>query len=135
MLRVHARKVGDIAVLCLRGGIVVDETTPLRNKVQSLSGVTVIVLDLKHVTRVDAGGLGVLLKLRGEAQAKGVEFRLMNVTRLVQQVLEITRLNSVFEMWSATEISAAQTRSDAGVKFVPGSQQGEHESGSYRGDD
>jgi len=118
MLRVHARKLGDIAVLSIRGGIVVGQTLPLRNKVQALSDVSAIILDLAHVTRIDAGGLGVLLELREETQARGIEFRLMNVNGLVEQILEITLLDSVFELSSETEISAARARSEAGVEFV-----------------
>ena len=129
MLRVHARKLGDNAVLCIRGGIVVGQTLPLRNKVQALSDVSAIVLDLAHVTRIDAGGLGVLLELREQTQARGIEFRLMNVNGLVEQVLEITRLDSVFELSSETEISAARTRLEAGVQFVPDSEETEQELG------
>jgi anti-anti-sigma factor len=117
MVRIHARKLGDIAVLCIRGEIMVGQTLPLRNKVQSLSDVSAIVFDLAHVTRIDAGGLGVLLELREETQARGIEFRLMNVNRLVAQILEITRLDSVFELSNETELSAARARSEAGVQF------------------
>jgi anti-anti-sigma factor len=83
---------------------VIGETTPLQNAVQSLSNVNAIVLDLTRVTRIDARGLGVLLELRGQIQAKGIEFRLMNVTRLIGQVLELTCLNSVFEISSQAEV-------------------------------
>ena len=38
----------------------------------------------------------VLLQLREQAESTGIEFRIMNVTRLIQQVLEITKLNRVF---------------------------------------
>jgi anti-anti-sigma factor len=56
---------------------------------------------------VDAGGLGVMLELREQTQAKGIDFKLMNVTTLVSWVLEITRLNSVFEVTSGAEILSA----------------------------
>jgi len=69
---------------------------------------SVIVLDLARVTAIDAHGLGVLLKLRAQTEADGIEFRLVNVHRLVGRILEITRLDSVFEIgteradWSRT---------------------------------
>jgi anti-sigma B factor antagonist len=106
MLKVHAQKLGEVTILCVQGGIVTGETTPLRNAVQSLLNVSAVVLDLARVSRIDAGGLGVLLELREQTQLKGIEFRLMNVTKLVQQVLELTRLNSVFEISSPAEIQS-----------------------------
>ncbi len=121
MLRVHAQKLGHIVVLGLRGGIVAGDTTPLRNKVESLSNVSMIVLDLARVNRIDAGGLGALLELREQTIAKGIEFKLMNVTRLVKQVLEITRLDAVFEISSELELSrAAGSTTAAGVFLVRG---------------
>jgi len=48
-----------------------------------------------------------LLELRAQTESKGIEFRLMNVTRLVSRVLEITRLNTVFEMTSSDALLPA----------------------------
>ena len=122
MLRVHAQKLGDIAFLGLRGGVVAGDTARLRSKVESLAGVNTIVLDFARVNRIDAGGLGVLLELREQTKARKVEFKLMNVTRLVKQVLEITRLDSVFEISSEPElIRATQAAAAAGVFLVRGS--------------
>ena len=122
MLRVHAQKLGNIAILALRGGLVAGNTAPLRNKVESLSNVSTIVLDFARVNRIDAGGLGALLELRQQIKAKGIDFKLMNVTRLVKQVLEITRLDSVFEISSEPELMrAAGTAAAAGVLLFRGS--------------
>jgi|SRR5215468_9028294 len=121
MLRVHAQKLGNIGILALRGGLVAGDTAPLRNKVESLSNVSTIVLDFARVNRIDAGGLGALLELRQQIKAKGIDFKLMNVTRLVKQVLEITRLDSVFEISSEPELMrAAGTAAAAGVLLFRG---------------
>ena len=107
MLKVHTRKLGDVTILCLRGGVVAGETAILRNAVQSQGDVSVVVLDFTRVNRIDAGGLGALLELREDLQAKGIKFRLMNVTKLVHQILQITRLDSVFEVSSPAEVLSA----------------------------
>jgi anti-sigma B factor antagonist len=107
MLKVHAKNWGNVAVLCLRGRIVNGETAPLRDAVSSQSNVNAIVLDLARVSTIDAGGLGVLLELRQQAESRGVRFKLMNVTKLVRRVLEITRLASVFEITSEKEMMLA----------------------------
>src|SRR5437867_12475544 len=107
MLRVHAQNLGSITILCLQGRIVTGETAALRHAVDSQSDVSAVVLDLARVSTIDAGGLGVMLQLREQTQARGIEFRLINVSKLVSRMLEITRLDSVFEVTSGTEILSA----------------------------
>jgi anti-anti-sigma factor len=104
MLKAHAKNLGRIAIVCLQGRIVTGETAALRNAAQSQSNISVLVLDLTRVSSIDAGGLGVLLELRKQTQARGIDFKLMNVTTLVNRVLEITRLNSVFQVISPAEV-------------------------------
>lgn len=107
MLKVYKKKLGDVTVLCLQGRIVTGETTTLRDAVLSQSEAIAVVLDLARVSSIDAGGLGVLLELREQTLSKGKEFKLLNVTKLVQKVLAITRLNSVFEILSERGVLAA----------------------------
>jgi len=110
MLKVHAKKLGTVAILCLQGRIVRGETAALRNAVQAQSSVGTVILDLTRVTTIDAGGLGVMLQLREQAQEKGIDLKLMNVTKLVNRLLEITRLNSVFQVTSGAEILSTVSR-------------------------
>ena len=105
MLKVYTRNFGETAVLCLQGRIVNGETTVLRKAVNSQVNVNRIVLDLARVTTIDAHGLGVMLELRQETQSKGTDLKLMNVTKPVSRVLEITRLNTVFEIISKEELA------------------------------
>ncbi len=110
VLKLHTRKLGEVAILHLKGRLVTGETGVLLNAVLSQLDASAIILDLAHVTGVDAHGLGVLLELREQTQSKGIEFRLRNVTRLVRQVLEITRLNTVFEVSSEAEVLSKVSR-------------------------
>ena len=107
MLKVHAKNLGSIAILCLQGRVVSGETATLRNALASQSEVSAVVLDLARVSTIDAGGLGVMLELREQSQSRGIAFKLVNVTKLVSRVLEITRLNSVFEVTSGMELLSA----------------------------
>ena len=50
-----------------------------------------------EVYSVDAHGLGVLLEMRARMHEKGIAFELMNVIKKMMRVLEIARLDSVFE--------------------------------------
>jgi anti-anti-sigma factor len=74
------------------------ETGVLSRAIQGQSGVGTLVLDLRQVSTVDARSLSVMLELREQTSARGIDFKLMNVTKLVSAVLELTRLNSVFEV-------------------------------------
>jgi anti-anti-sigma factor len=124
MLKIQARKLGNVAVLCLQGQIVNGETEILRNVVQSQSEVSAIKLDLAQVTTVDAGGLGAMLALREEVLSRGIRLELMNVNKRVRMVLELTRLDSVFQFTSAIDFLATVSRSpraalsDHGVRLT-----------------
>ena len=110
MLKVHTRNSGNVAVLCLQGRIVNGETASLRDAVNSQSRVGTVVLDLGRVSTIDASGLGLMLELRRQALAKGICFKLMNVTKLVSHVLEVTQLDSVFEITPQAERFPAMPR-------------------------
>jgi anti-anti-sigma factor len=120
MLKVHARNLGNVAFLCMQGQIVNGETEALRKAVDSQSHVSTVVLDLAQVSTVDAGGLGVMLELREQVQAKGISFKIMNVSKLVGRVLEVTRLDSVFEVASGVEFfpAVARRRPASVMKFA-----------------
>jgi anti-sigma B factor antagonist len=109
MLRVDAQRLGAVAILRVQGQIVIGELASLSKAVFSQSEASVLVLDLTRVSRIDAAGLGMMLELREQAQSRGIEFRIMNVTKLVQQILEITRLNTVFEVTSERDLQSLST--------------------------
>ena len=121
MLKVHARNFGTAAVLCLQGQIVNGERETLRNAVHSMSGVSAVILDLARVNIVDAGGLGVMLELRDQVQAKGIRFELRNPTKWVSWVLAVSRLDSVFQITSGVEFfpTVSRSRPASGMELAP----------------
>lgn len=106
MLKVHAKRLDSVEVLCLEGQIANGDTETLRSAVQLGSDASEIILDLSNVTLVDAHGLGVLLQLREQILASGIHFELINVNASLLRIFEITRLNTVFEI-------------NCGVEFLP----------------
>lgn len=98
MLKINTKKLGAVKVLCLEGQIINGETETLRSAVQAVSGTSDIILELSNVSIIDAHGLGVLLQLREHTLARGFRFELMNVGGPLNRILEITRLNTVFEI-------------------------------------
>jgi anti-anti-sigma factor len=109
MLKIYTRDLGNITILSLQGRIVIGETEILRNAVDSLCQ-TSVTLDLAGVHTVDAHGLGVLLDLRQRTLAKGMRFELMNVSNPMSRVLEICKLNTVFQITSTVEFFPAMAR-------------------------
>lgn len=103
MLKVHAKRLDSVEVLCLEGSIINGDTDTLRTAVQLISVTSDIILDLSNVTIVDAHGLGVLLQLREQTLVNGMHFELINVNASLSRVFEITRLNTVFELNSGVQ--------------------------------
>ena len=113
MLKVHTRNLGNVAVVCLQGRIVNGETSSLREAVDAQLNGSAVVLDLARVSMIDASGLGLMLALRRQAEAKGVGLKLMNVSKFVKQVFEITRLDTVFEVIPRVEPLPARSQARA----------------------
>jgi anti-anti-sigma factor len=96
MLRVVSEEIGNTVVLRCAGRIVKGEETALlclaiRQRERN------VILDLSEVDAIDAAGVGALISL----QAAGIYLHLLNPTRAVREVLQITGVDSVFEICSS----------------------------------
>ena len=100
-LTITNREVDGVSVLTLDGRIVLgEETVALREKVKGLlsDGKKKLVLDLKNVTLIDSSGLGALVSAHSSAQSGGATLRLCNLGSKTNQLLQVTRLVTVFEV-------------------------------------
>ena len=61
-------------------------------------GATRVVVDLAHTTEIDASGLGVLVLLQKRARERMIATRLLHAPVSVKQMLELTRLDYLFEL-------------------------------------
>ena len=116
MLSIRAENVGDAVVLRCVGRIVAgDPTRALRDAVMCQVGKRLVVLDLAEVDTIDAAGLGNFIFLKTLACVAGMDFKLMNVTERVRELLNVTQLDSVFETWLPEDleirVSGAEKRS------------------------
>jgi anti-anti-sigma factor len=104
MLIVSVEESGDATVLRCVGSILVgDEVKTLRRAVLSQTASPAVVLDLHRVNAIDAGGIGLLVFLRGWAQGFGTEFKLMNVNPHLRKLLKLTKLDSTFDIHSSED--------------------------------
>lgn len=114
MLKITVQKLGDISVLRCRGRIVAGSAgSILLNAVLSQGHTGMLVIDLARVERLDAGGLGILLGSRESARSRGITFKLMNATKWVEEILERTQLQRVFEFCSVQELLCLLHRADS----------------------
>src|SRR5947208_15638967 len=97
----NIRQVGGVTIVDISGRIVLgEESAALRDLVCDLlsKGHKKILFNLGDVNYIDSSGLGHLVSAFTSARKKEGELKLLNLTNKVQQVLQITRLYSVFNI-------------------------------------
>ena len=101
MVRVTVRRVDGVAVVDIGGRITLGEgSTKLRDSIQELlaNNERRILLNLGEVTYIDSSGLGELVSAFTAVRAKCGELKLLNLTRKVHDLLQITKLYTVFDV-------------------------------------
>jgi len=87
---------GTPTLVC-RGRINLENASLFRSEVKGLTSKHKVVLaDLSGVDAVDSSGLGSILGTYVSAKSDGCELKLINVNPRVKDLLNITRLDSVF---------------------------------------
>ena len=72
-------------------------------------------LDLGDVTHIDSGGLGTLVGLYTAARNVGGDIKLANLGSRVNELLQITKLVTVFDVLDEVEDAVASCRGIAGI--------------------
>ncbi len=91
-----------VAVLSLKGTIIgPDDREALRSRIQELleGGQTSLILDLGQINFVDSGGIGGLVAVSNLVMRKSGCLKLLHATKKMHDILQITRLSSVFAMY------------------------------------
>ena len=104
-LKLTTRTVQNILVVSCDGRIVFgEESAELRDTVKKLlTQKSQIVLNLGGVTYIDSGGLGTLVALYTTAHQAGGSIKLSNLTQRVGDLLQVTKLLTVFEVYETEE--------------------------------
>jgi len=108
-LSITTSKIEEVIVVHLSGVIYFGkESASLRLRVKDLLDQSrQIVLDLANVTHIDSGGLGTLVALYASARKVGGDIKLANLGNHAKEVLQITRLATLFEIFGRTEDAVA----------------------------
>lgn len=98
-----AREVNGITLVDLSGRITLGEgSAMLRDMVKELlnKGQVKIVLNLGDVNYIDSSGIGELVSGFTTVKNQGGELKLLHLTKKVQDLLQITKLYTVFDVHS-----------------------------------
>ena len=102
-LRGTCREIGDIAIVDFSGKITLGEgSATLRQTVRELvgQGHRKILLNLGDVDYIDSSGIGELVGAYTTVRSANGELKLMQLTKRVRDLIQITRLFTVFDVQS-----------------------------------
>jgi anti-sigma B factor antagonist len=100
-MKVSTRQVDGVTILDLSGRITLGEgSVQLRDAVRDLlaKGSKNILLNLADVNYIDSSGIGELVSAYTTVRNQGGELKLLNLTKKVHDLLQITKLYTVFDV-------------------------------------
>ena len=101
-MKIETRTMGDIKILDCSGRITLGEgTMVVRNTVRELlnSNNKKIILNLAEVNYIDSSGIGELVSTYTTVTSNGGQLKLLGLTKKIQELLAITKLLTVFQVY------------------------------------
>lgn len=103
---VTTRKVGDVTIVDLKGRITIGEGDyALRAAVSEAldGGAKKILLNMKDTTTIDSSGVGEMVSSYTRMTNRGGHLKLLNLPPKITDILTITQLITVFEVYEAED--------------------------------
>ena len=100
-MKVSNRQVDGVTIVDMSGRITLGEgSVVLRDTIRDLigKGQKKILLNLGDVTYIDSSGIGELVSAFTAVRREGGELKLLNLTKKVHDLLQITKLYTVFDI-------------------------------------
>jgi anti-sigma B factor antagonist len=107
-MKINSREVDGAVILDFDGRLVLGEDTNLmREQIRALisKGQKKILLNLQAVPYIDSSGLGELVSAFTAARKEGGDLKLLNLTRKVHGLLQITKLYTVFDVYDDEDVA------------------------------
>lgn len=101
-ITISERQAGDVTILDLDGKVTIGEgSVALRNAIRRLlgEGKNKILLNLGGVGYIDSSGIGELVSSFTAVNKEGGTLKLLNLTQKIQDLLAITKLLTVFDVF------------------------------------
>jgi anti-sigma B factor antagonist len=104
-LKIDTRQADGVTIVSCQGRVVFgEEATALRENLKRvLESTRQVVLNLAGVTYLDSGGLGTLVGVYSSARASGADIKLTGLGQRLRDVLQITKLVTVFEVYDTEQ--------------------------------
>ena len=112
-LTIASREVNGVAVLDLSGRITLGEgSVQIRDAIRDLlgKGQKSILLDLGDVNYIDSSGLGELVSAYTSARNQSAALKLLKLTKKVHDLLQLTKLYTVFDIYDDEAAAIASFR-------------------------
>lgn len=109
-MKIDTRTVGDVQILDCSGKITLGEgTMAIRNTVREVlkNGGKKIILNLSEVNYIDSSGIGELVSTYTTVTNQGGKLKLLNLTKKIQELLQITKLLTVFSVYDNEQKAVA----------------------------
>jgi anti-sigma B factor antagonist len=109
-MKIENRVVGEVQILDCSGKITLGEgTMAIRNTVRELlkNGNKKIVLNLADVNYIDSSGIGELVSSFTTVTNQGGSLKLLNLTKKIHELLAITKLLTVFQVYDTEQAAIA----------------------------
>ncbi len=100
-VKLNSRQVGDVSVVDVAGRITLGEgSSALRDALRGMvtSGHKKILLNMAEVSYIDSSGIGELVSGFTSVTNSGGQLKLLNLTKRVKDLLQITKLYTVFDV-------------------------------------
>jgi anti-sigma B factor antagonist len=101
-MTISERKSGDVTILDVEGKILLGEgDVQLKRKIDELveRNEKLLLLNLANVPYMDSGGLGEVVRSYTTVKRAGGDLKLVNATKRISDLLTITKLITVFEVF------------------------------------
>lgn len=101
MMKVTSRQVNGVTIVDLSGRITLGEgSVVLRDTVRELvgKGQKQLLLNLADVNYIDSSGIGELVSAFTTVRREGGDLKLLSLTKKVHDLLQITKLYTVFDV-------------------------------------
>lgn len=105
-MKLTEERINDVMVLNLEGNLMGGpEAVTLNEAVNRLldKGIYKVVLNLEKIERINSSGLGILIKALTTFKKNGGELKLANVGPKVDDLLTITKLNTILESYETID--------------------------------
>lgn len=109
-MKIETRTAGDVKILDCSGRITLGEgTMVVRNAVRDLlsRNEKKIILNLAEVNYIDSSGIGELVSTYTTVANNGGQLKLLNLTKKIQELLAITKLLTVFQVFEDEPLALA----------------------------